>query len=295
MDGGDEKDQRNQEISGGFIRGLLKNILIRKVPTSAIRKSSETIGDLLELKQNITKSAAQNSSKDTKVNHKRFRKYGSIFISALPGYAKSSFLGTVLFMVYEKYTFEENSFLPGRPIDNAALVGGLAGVLNGSISLVWDIVYSKVIVGIQYNTPWKMNLFTPASHIPSISGTLVAHGIIHSSLFLSYEASKHVLHKHLTHPDYITCLADNTDIAKENLHQIIEITCIVVGGSVSGVVAEAMSRLVEPVELHGWQKGIRMMSKISMLPSRMLISAVLPSAVGFLAYEYGKEIIDWTT
>lgn len=291
-----------------------------------IAKSSERLADLIDLSEKLKKTAKETSNpsvsstasssvattststSESKKNtlrkySKRARFYGKVALSAAPEFIKSSILGTLLFGIYERLTSVENIIL-SNPIQNCMLAGMIGGLAHGSLSMIWSVARSKISTSISFSVPFKQRIFVPATYPPSILGLLSVHTVVHCSLFTAYEIGLRLSDTLIPRSNIPvnsissssggsrTIDIDNDDVGSSisNMEsRLVELVRVAVAGGVAGMVAETVGHYTEPVEIMGVREGMKMAIRLSRPSTRMLGQAFLPSAIGFVAYEYGKE------
>ena len=156
--------------------------------------------------------------------------------------------------------------------------------------------------------------FTPAPPVHTL-GTCVSHVLVHSSLFGSYVATKLLLlgfvdevlvpafsrHYDTKHDVTADKSAADVSLARSQAQLKFEhycgLVCITAAGGVAGIVSETMSAVTENAELEvaGVRQALSNLRATNLLPrigQVLTFSALLPNILGFLAFEYGKEIIE---
>jgi hypothetical protein len=221
---------------------------------------------------------------------------------------------------------------PGSSLTNStsaliagAAVGACGGIVHGSLSLLWNATVSLIIRfgNRKHSQPQSI----VESKVHSLPGTLVSHTLVHLTLFSTYEMTK-TAGLSVVHGEQLTPFSDTDrplpSLPDPNVHksELIgqEAFAILLAGGVSGVVAEAAQHYLAPLEYIAVKKqqilpgdakmytskqdgGIVRATLLEMRNSlrssmrttpalRNVLSAALPSAIGFLAYEYGKQLYD---
>jgi hypothetical protein len=161
-------------------------------------------------------------------------------------------------------------------------------------------------------------LFKPVAPV-NILGTCVSHSLIYSSLFGTYETTKlfflglvdevllpafsnqydarYSLPEGASASDY----ADARAQAQLKFEHYSGFVCITLAGCVAGVVSETVTAVTEGLELEavGVRQAFRKLTggSVRLLPHKghlLAMTTLVPNVLGFLAYEYGKDIIELT-
>lgn len=143
----------------------------------------------------------------------------------------------------------------------SSISGALAGVTHGTCSVIIDISTGRL-------------RRQPA--VLSISGTLAAHTISHTTLFTSYECWKEMFMQGFE--------ADHADY----LGPILVAGAGGIAGLLEGLVSYYTVRWEEPPGIIGLRK---LMASVGLPEARVLLTTIPPAAVGFLAFEYGQEFV----
>ena len=218
---------------------------------------------------------------------------------------------------------------PGSSLTNStsaliagAAVGACGGIVHGSLSFLWNAAVFRF-----GNRKRSHPQPIVESKVHSLPGTLVSHTLVHLTLFSTYEATK-TAGVSVVHSQQLIPLSDtdrpSTSLPDPNAHksELVgqEALVVLFAGGVSGVVAETAQHYFAPLEyisvkkqrnlpgdrrMHAGKQdggivratllGMRNSLRSSMRTTpalRNVLSAALPSAIGFLAYEYGKQLYD---
>lgn len=325
---GDAQGSEMSGGPAGVLRSVLRTVVRRMASSNigsfphpqVIAKSSERLADLIDLSDHLQKKAKASATTPTKDDHssmtkakssepkaknllrrynKKARFYGKVALAAAPEFIKSSILGTVLFGIYERFTSAESALF-SYSVYNSILAGILGGLAHGSLAMTWDIARSKVPTNLPSSASVNQRLFVPATFPPSMIGLLSVHMIVHCTLFSTYEMG--LLLSDSLAPRSIASVSDNgstnstitdngnSDIGSVNIEsRLVELVRVAVVGGIAGVVSETVSHYTEPIEMMGVREGAKMARRLGPPPRRLLGHAFLPSAIGFIAYEYGKE------
>lgn len=143
----------------------------------------------------------------------------------------------------------------------SSISGALAGVTHGTCSVIIDTSTGRL-------------RRQPA--VLSISGTLAAHTISHTTLFTTYECWKEMFMQGFN--------ADHTDY----LGPILVAAAGGIAGLLEGLVSYYTVRWEEPPGVIGFRK---LMTSVGIPDARLLLTTIPPAAVGFLAFEYGQELV----
>lgn len=286
----DQTENASHQEVGGFVRGILRSIIrtlgssgLGSFPTPhprTIVKSSEKLSDLLEIRDQI-----KNARDYNQVAHpSKFKAFANVVIRAIPGFVKNSLSGTIVFSVYDELVSAPHEYSDDwRAI---ALFGSLGGLSHGIFYTSWDIIASK-LAGASWRTPLQWPNLRASLQLPySVPGTIAAHTLVHSTLFTTYVVLLDVFKSLLGSSTVV--VAKNEE--EERLLDVARRTVAVgLSGASSGIICEALSHYLAPVEEEGWV-GLSMVRSVPRPSLRVLAPAVLPSGLGFLAYEFGKDL-----
>jgi len=211
----------------------------------------------------------------------RLYKFFKVLMTAAPPLLRSVVLGTALFSVYDYSShlsgLEKISNNPVPSVTDfstkssensqnwiklfflSAGSGGLAGGVHGVLYYIWG-------------------KFLPPKGNFSLGGAVVSHGLVHCSLFMSYEMSKRFLMSFMN--------VDYTDYGGA--------VAVAAAGGISGILQEFVNYYTFPFEDRGINKtSLRVVKNLPNPSLRTFLSPgiILPSMIGFLAYEYSKEIV----
>ena len=104
---------------------------------------------------------------------------------------------------------------------------------------------------------------------------MAAHALAHSSLFGSFEIFKEGF-MHLTGARH---------------EEPLGVAVVGLAGGLAGLCEEAVSHLTPHWEIEGVSSLKESIKRHGLPQVRVISSAALPTAVGFLAYEYGKSAV----
>ena len=258
--------------------------------------------------------------KATKVDtHKEvkglFRQYFSKLIKASPEILKSTFLGTALFSCYD-YLFpvisknlttnaQDRYLQPSFIISSAVISGSISGMLHGSLVYGWDSFFSfssSYYSWIRKHPTLSMDKVLSLNSSRSLAGIIISHAFVHSVLFGSYESGKYIINTFISFSESLFQPSNNykmnmskenilTDISTDKYYYDImkDVVIFGVSGALAGMSAEFVGYYTEPVERLGIQKGFPSIHSIKRPNIYMFFPFMLPSAVGFVAYELAKK------
>ena len=185
---------------------------------------------------------------------------------------------------------EHNDAMDRATLPQHFLAGGLGGMSHAVLSLGFETKVSTSNALLTNSS--RMTNYTLAKnalalkpihlHVPTITysySSILHHSLAHSVLFGSYQGTKIFLMQHMSDP-----LSGSNDVA--------QIASISIAGGVAGQFQHAISHLSE--QWLGLTDEVSSSSilgrvRLATLPSwRSTLLAFPPSAIGFLAFEYGK-------
>lgn len=281
--------------AGGVIRSVFRNIkfmlraeAIGSFPTEAIARSADKLSQFQDIKESV--QGAHEKLKNSVTNPIKLV-LGTIG-SASVGIVKSGVLGWILFSVHDSILnfsipiiYQSSTASLSRTDSQDILIpslltsasGALSGAIHGIISAVWDNISHRV----------HHNIVT--SQRSHVIGTMFSHGMVHLTLFGSYELMKRMSLNRLKY--------FNSE-KHHDLNDIVTFSIICISGAVSGCLADTVGQLTLPFEVYGatrkassWRRSMiffRKKLKFRDLTSRAVFSAAVPSMLGFLAYEYAS-------
>ena len=177
------------------------------------------------------------------------------------------------------------------PTLKASAVGGaMAGAAHGMLYYSWDVSYYHLKTWIRRRAPLSYASLSSTEMLKkqhSLSGTLLSHSMAHCYLFCAYETVHVLLNTSIQ--DYFLHQRDYDSSRYAALKLWVDVSSVCIAGSIAGVGAEVIGHYTESWETYGLKDGWTRL-KLKSLPSRRLVtSSLLPSAVGFLAYEFSKS------
>lgn len=220
--------------------------------------------------------------------------------------AKNTVLGLAVFATYESVVEYElpsppktnDDSVPSDPFAAASLsrhvtAGFLAGTAHAGVNYTMDGMVrmrNKILGGAVKGTA----LAVPSPFLPSMTH----HAISHSILFGSYEGSKRLLI--LTFGNDETNRHTETNYNEDNHYG--NLLAIGLAGGIAGtfqhVVSEYTEITIGTSYTKIWQANdltfserLRLLPRASMPSARVIGMAFVPSSIGFIAFEYGKEFL----
>ena len=166
--------------------------------------------------------------------------------------------------------------------------GGMAGISHSILSLLMDIKKSNLAAS-KGTTNSSIVNFKSSLQFPTLrysSAYITHHSLPHSVLFGTYQTSKRM---------FINSIPDSTK-DEENNDSISHIVSITLAGGVAGQFQHITSHLSEHclglVDKTKNSTTLLARLKVASLPSlRSTLLSFPPSAIGFLAFEYGKMVM----
>lgn len=76
---------------------------------------------------------------------------------------------------------------------------------------------------------------------------------------------------------------------QSKMRTVGKLFCSAIAGGIAGTISDGFAHYFEPLEKHGIRRGLWKVIKLRPPPLRALYSAIIPSSVGFVAYEFGKD------
>ena len=161
--------------------------------------------------------------------------------------------------------------------------GGMAGISHSILSLTFEIKKSDVAAS-KGRTTNPIHLHFPTFRYSS--AYITHHSLAHSVLFGSYQTSKRML---------INSIPDSTK-DEENNDSIRHIASITLAGGIAGQFQHITSHISEQclglVNESKNSTSLLRRLKVASWPSlRSTLLSFPPSAIGFLAFEYGKMVM----
>jgi len=194
----------------------------------------------------------------------------------------------------------------------SVFVGAIGGSVHGLLYYIWEAGHHRVYLWTNRELSKPIHLSSSMLKL-SLCGTLASHTLSHAALFGTYHFTKQSLFylDHLfidrcsTTEDGTICEDEgfNPSDYKASLHDSkyadtdwssrepwIELMSVGLAGATAGAAAELVGYYTEELESHGVRKGFMRTMKRNWPGVRYLYSSLLPSALGFLAYEFTKSL-----
>jgi hypothetical protein len=284
--------------AAGFVRGLVRSLgrtlaqspignlpkAIKPTTARQIARASDRISTGMSWYSAVDESSKATVSKPDPL----FARTKAITFSI----AKNSFLGTLVFETYchtlallagKRPDLVEN---PMDEYDRATMpmhfgAGLTAGSVQGlvlSSPAMWNAIKT-------YRDASNISsLHIPTTHTPAYAARFVSlntlnHSLAHSALFGSYEGTKRLLQQELL---------DDSDQKFGSGH----LFCYATAGGLAGQAQHLMSHYTE--QIFGLSEGTAMVAPSMIFRGflaptlRSTLMACPPSAIGFIAFEYGK-------
>eukprot|EP01041_Mallomonas_annulata_P002122 gene2122-4145_t len=294
------------------------------LPLQTIGQAADQLNQLLEFKsiaKNIKLQIEEKNSFTKRISH-----WLHIFIKTLPEMIKSTILGTTLFSIYDTTSMaifnKFKSSYESIPILSTTLTafsaGTFGGIAHGTLYFLWDKTYNTINTYIKSHGAsifnFKFNINTCTSSLPlvakaSFPGLVLSHTLVHGVLFSTFECSKVMLSQNINNKytqlssyttttptnhnqtsQEITLNKNSSSSSSLSMKPVIDIICVGVAGAAAGITAEVTGHYTEPLEKHGvTSEGWRLVRLLPRPGKSLLVTAMLPSALGFLAYELSKS------
>ena len=301
--------------SGGKVAGAAKRATPRGaggrgVNVRRIARASDRASTGLDL---VEAASSEEASAKSEVPRQDFSGRIKDVMRRVPAFmttlAKNTVLGMAVFATYEsvvEYELPSSSVNDGNgniispdPFAAATLsrhitAGVLAGAAHAGVNYTMD-----GMVRMRHNSFGGVAKGTAPAPSPFLPYTM-HHAISHGVLFGSYEGTKRVLISFLgggigenTHHK-----ANHDD--DENMHYS-NLLAIGLAGGIAGTLQHVVSEYTETTFVSSysqiWQKDWTFSERLQLLPRaslpspRALAMAFIPSSIGFVAFEYGKELM----
>ena len=221
---------------------------------------------------------------------------GSKVLLALPNFLKTTLLGTALFEVYDDVCsypiFAVNKESKRKEVlsSHAFIAGGASGAIHGILFCAWDYVAIRIVQIVDKSsslksilgtniTSLKLSSSTPLPNPSIVAGTAFSHCLVHSALFSSYVTLRNTMWNSLSEND-------------RDSGSFKGIFSVAIAGGLSGMIAEILGMCTSVLEEKGIFHGMKSFSLSPRLfTSRQIMIASFPGSLGFLAYEFGKDVV----
>lgn len=201
--------------------------------------------------------------------------FGATALSATPNVVRSAALGTAVFELYESASEATTSLYPNPLLLHVTCTaaGAAAGACHGALYVAWE--YGRVALTRLWALPRAATTVGPAV-VEKVGGTTAAHALAHATLFGSFEVCKEGLFA----------------ITGAKHEEPLGVALVGIAGAVAGFSEEAVSHFTQSWEQEGVSSLRGALKRHGAPPLRVIArTAALPSAVGFLSFEYGREAI----
>lgn len=315
---------------GGVIRSSLRTLARRVLGQSTlgslplahpkvVARKADVLSDLLELKKSISHTHeiplrfdADSVGKDERLAKRaRFGHRIMGLWTTGASFIRSSLAGGAVFTAYEFVTKNPPQVLMFYPKQNqfiqlwegegdvvlppplAFYAGMIGGSLHAAVLLVWERVSAGSSSIARSILPTHHHSLFPPPPSPFMSplGTVLAHSASHATLFSSYEYIKFsLLQQHVKRSTAATTFSQETFT---NDREFILYSTSAVAGAIAGALSEVVGFYTAPISEFGLQHvNMSFMRSLGLPSVRTLLSAMLPSSLGFMAYEYGIKSMD---
>lgn len=213
--------------------------------------------------------------------------FGTAALHAAPNLLRSAALGTAVFELYEEVRGQLDDQLDASPLPVSSsseqplllpvictAAGGAAGACHGTLYVGWE--YGRVALArlraSMSSSPRSPQVAAAAvEHV--VGGTAAAHALAHATLFGAFEVVKEALFA----------------LTGARHEEPLGVALVGLAGATAGVCEEAASHFTASWEMEG-VSSLRKALKRHGPPNFRSIgrTATLPSAIGFLAFEYGR-------
>lgn len=207
---------------------------------------------------------------------------------------------------------------------SAVVAGGIAGTAHGAMYTSWSEASYRIqaLRKIKTSTQNSNHSYAQKVHTSILKsnqalwGTCVSHGLIHGCLFGSYAVTKQYLME-LSHSflDYHlicsvinqsvhTFTQSNATISRNKMVQITDGCIVFMAGGIAGIASEYITIINDRIDLESksfnWIQNttkpnpkLQWKGSIFQMPLRSIcgLAVVLPSALGFVAFEYGHLLL----
>ena len=252
----------------------------------SIADKSSQLMDFVDVAPNLDTIKESMQSKDYKVV---LRRVGQFAVGVL----KSGAAGIVVFEGYETLLDRWSvgvGALPAAvvPLYVPFVAGGVAGSAHAVLSTVFDSVEKSV-------SDRRPSLSPMLSLQPY---RLLHHSSSHAILFGSYEYLKSLLVRTFVEHQPSSSSSSSSssysvvpsvEISPGDRHvNQVELSCVAIAGGFAGVLQSLTSHYLGVLEESG-KEGFNIIRTLPRPPARTMAMAFLPSSLGFVAFNFGKE------
>ena len=195
---------------------------------------------------------------------------------------------------------EDDDAMDRATLPQHFLAGAMGGAAHGLLSLPLEVKWNVASDGLQAAGKWTNHTFTNVItqkplhfQVPALSystASIVHHSLAHSVLFGSYQLTKRLFLQYLPS-------SSATNNPNSGNHDAIHIASIAMAGGLAGQFQHVTSHFTEQwlglaVDAKNSSSSALRRFKFATCPTlRSTMLAFAPSAVGFLAFEYGKFMV----
>lgn len=292
--------------------------LTRAPGPQSVAKTADSLSQLLEFSLHLNTTSTTSSSSTQNVTQSngrlssRVKQWMKRLLPVFPEMVKSTVLGAVLFSSYDYTNSQLKLFLCARitqPVTRDRLTeattssssttpttrnplqpmlsivsGGMSGCVHGCLSHTWTVGVFKLnntVRNLLYRSGTAGLNSTVANS--SLRGMAASHALIHSCLFGSYEGTKCLL------LNIIDATSQTRGTGTSKIAFWVDFVLTASTGALAGVGAEIVGFYTEPIERLGVRGGLAVLSSSKAPNPRLMLSAAVPSGLGFLAYEFSKR------
>jgi len=274
----------------GVIRSITRKLGYRQVAhPKLLARKADVLSDLFELQRSTAQEISSRDENSFFSYKKKWKKRLVNFISSGSSFIRSSIAGGAVFTAYDfislKYAvtssvkWEERTSVPPTV---AFCVGGVGGALHASIVLLWERATAEITKRVR--PLMSSNHFFSSTSPPPLylhtTGTLLAHSVSHAVLFSSYEYAKIQILRQIS----------KRSISNLDDREFLLYSSSALAGAIAGLVSEVFGFYSLPFSEFGFGRNSRIAFRsLGYPPARSLFSSMIPSSLGFLAYEYGRS------
>jgi len=295
---GEDAESADAFLSGtlrGVIRSITRKLGYKQVAhPKLLARKADVLSDFLELRKSTQLSLQSTPGIEEESCKKiNWKKRMMTFISSGSSFIRSSLAGGAVFTTYDflalKYAplaatasmkWEERT--TSLPPAVAFCAGGVGGALHASIVLLWERATAEITKRVK--PLMSSNHFFSSTSPPPLylhtTGTLLAHSVSHAILFSSYEYAKTQILRQLS----------KRSISNLDDREFLLYSSSALAGAIAGLLSEVFGFYSLPFSEFGFGRNSRIVFRsLGYPPTRSLFSSIIPSSLGFLAYEYGRS------
>lgn len=290
-------------------RGAGRGVNVRRIARASDRASTG-----LDLVEAASSEDTVEGTKETNGGNRDVGNRVKDILRRVPAFmttlAKNTVLGMAVFATYEgvvEYDLLSSSFssdprkgersdmIHSDPFAEASLyrhvgAGFLAGTAHAGVNYTMEGIAQTGRT--MFSGVTKTAATAPSPFLPY----MMHHAISHSVLFGSYEGTKRLLMATLG-----AQRDNNNDRDDHHENDFSNLCAIGLAGGIAGIAQHVVSEYTEGVLVASyskiWRKNLTLTQRLNLLPraslpsARVLAMAFIPSSIGFVAFEYGKEFM----